>query len=89
MESKKENPLKRQKKDKGDDYTFTGKAREMDLENNFISKLNLASFDCLKNKERTVCEKCKSKRMYYCYECLIPIIKEGIPQMKLPVDVTV
>ena len=84
------------KKDKGEDYTYTGKPRDEDRhkENqSFLDKLNLASFSPLERmnaKERGICPKCKAHRKFFCYDCQIALDGGvGIPRLKLPVDVTV
>ena len=78
---------KRRKTDKGELYTFAGKARAQP-ENGFLDKLNLASFEPLeKITDRQTCPKCKSQRKYYCYDCMIGLV--DMPNMQLPVKVTV
>jgi hypothetical protein len=74
-------------------YTFAGKQRDMDIANGFMARLNLHSFDSmekLNESERGLCPKCKGKRKFYCYDCMIPVNdRSEIPQLELPVDVTI
>ena len=75
-------------------YTFAGKPREELKEDNFINKLKLASFDCMKKLDqegRGACPKCKGKRKFFCYDCVVPLNQDPkeLPRLKLPVDVTV
>ena len=59
----------------------------------FVKKLNLHSFDCMRalyEKERGECPKCKAKRKFYCYDCILPVNDPSeLPRLNLPVDVTV
>ena len=75
------------------EYTYAGKKREELNEESFINKLNLHSFDCLKalnEQGRGQCPKCKAKRKFYCYDCILPVNDPAeLPRLKLPVDVTV
>lgn len=82
------------KRGKGENYAFAGKARGQERlgEQSFIAKLNLASFAPLEKmdaKGRGACEKCKACRKFFCYDCMEPLENgEGVPRLKLPVDVT-
>ena len=44
----------------------------------YLEKMKFSSFSPLLNRERSECSKCGSMRMYYCYNCEIPMI-EGTP----------
>jgi len=65
----------------------------MHTEQGFMNNLRLHSFDGLEklnNGDRGTCPKCNSKRKFYCYDCMVPLNPvEELPQLKLPVDVTV
>ena len=67
--------------------------RDEVTEDTFINKLNLHSFDCLRalnEQERGECPKCKAKRKFYCYDCILPVNdQKELPRLNLPVDVTV
>ena len=61
------------------------------MDDSFIKRLNLDSFEPLEKlneSDRGVCPKCKAKRKFYCYDCMMSL-NEDIPHLKLPVDVTV
>jgi len=58
-----------------------------------MSSLNLHSFsglEKLNSSDRGECPKCKAKRKFYCYDCVIPLnAADELPRLNLPVDVTV
>ena len=56
---------------------FAGKQRTTDT--SFMDQLSLSSFSPLENLEkRGNCPKCKAKRKYYCYDCIVPV-GDGLP----------
>lgn len=58
------------------------------LDDRWIECLSLSSFEALDNAERSECTSCNSKRMYYCYDCFIPLT-EYHPIVDLPMKVIV
>ena len=63
----------------------------MQEEESFMTRLNLSSFEPLRNLERGECPKCNQKRKYFCQDCMVPLNKDPseVPKLKLPVDVTI
>lgn len=53
----------------------------------FLKNLELKSFDCLKDLERTECPGCKKSVKYYCVNCYKSMVDS--PQLNLPIKVTV
>ena len=62
---------------KMENKNFAGKQRTTDT--SFMDQLSLSSFSPLENLEkRGNCPKCKAKRKYYCYDCIVPV-GDGLP----------
>lgn len=53
-----------------------------------FGSLSLTSHDPLKEAERKTCPKCTHKRMYYCYNCCLPLT-DTVPHVTLPTFITV
>lgn len=68
-----------------------GDAKEQDDDFGDFCDLNLSmSFDkILSLEKRTECPKCTKRRPWYCCHCKIPLLNEGIPTVKLPIDVDI
>lgn len=53
-----------------------------------FERLLIDSYDNLKNAQRVKCPVCESFRMYFCYECCVPLVND-FPQVILPVKALV
>ncbi|PAV63051.1 hypothetical protein WR25_09086 [Diploscapter pachys] len=51
--------------------------------------LKLSSYEHIKGLQKQICDRCKKSRMYYCYDCRIPLPGVFTPNVKLPCDIDV
>ncbi|XP_072004379.1 tRNA-uridine aminocarboxypropyltransferase 1 [Engystomops pustulosus] len=63
--------------------------------NDFLEKLQVSSqvvLETAQKKGRSICPKCNSSRMFYCYTCYVPVESvptSDIPTVKLPVKIDI
>ncbi|KAM9311260.1 tRNA-uridine aminocarboxypropyltransferase 1 [Gastrophryne carolinensis] len=70
--------------------TICGSSEDKLLENLQVSSQEV--LEVAQKKGRSICPKCKSSRMFYCYTCYVPVESvpvEDIPFVKLPVKIDI
>lgn len=48
--------------------------------------LKLSSYEHINGLQKQICDRCKKSRMYYCYDCRIPLPGVFTPNVKVHLD---